>query len=332
MRSIKVTSNVIAEMCGVSQGTVDRALNNRPGISQKTRERILETAEKLGYRPHLLARSLAKGCTMTIGLVVFDLYNRFFAQLANAIESSARQQGYIVYLTLTDKDGDAEKACIEHLMSRQVDGLILFSVNQGTEFGEYLKNLKIPLVTLGNRIQEEFPFIGIDDYRAMKDAALHIAHKGYERIIYISPPLAYRKKSNIYAQEQRLYGYLDALKESGKGREPITIEGRDYLQKLDSINLKDGGRTAVLCSSDIYALEVLRHLEARGLSVPEDVGLMGFDNIDMLRYVKPSLATVSYPFEELGVKALECVLNQMQGNSYITDRLLAHTIVEGSSL
>lgn len=307
-------------------------MNNRPGISEKTRKKILETAEKLGYRPHLLARSLVTGCTMTIGLVVFDLYNRFFAQLANAIEASARQQGYFVYLTLTDKDKETEKACIEHLMSRQADGLILFSVHKGKEFGEYLENLKIPLVTIGNRIHGKFPFVGIDDYRAMKDAALHVAGKGYGRIIYVSPPLAYGENSNIDAQEQRLGGYLDALKEAGDGLEPVIIRERDYLGKLDSVELKDGRKTAVLCSSDIYALEVLRHLEARGLSVPGDIGLMGFDNIDVLRYVKPSLATVSYPFEELGVKALECLLKQIQGDPDISDMLLEHTIVAGGSL
>jgi DNA-binding LacI/PurR family transcriptional regulator len=125
-------------MCGVSQGTVDRALNNRPGISKKTRRRILETAEKIGYRPHFLARSLAKGRTMTIGLIVLDLYNRFFAQLVNSIEYNARQQDYFVYLTLTGKDGNTEKACIEHLMSRQVDGLILLTVNKGLEFGKMI--------------------------------------------------------------------------------------------------------------------------------------------------------------------------------------------------
>lgn len=311
---------------------MDRALNNRPGISEQTRGKILETAEKLGYRPHLPARSLAKGCTMTIGLVVFDLYNRFFAQLVNAIEYSAGQQGYFTYLALTDKDRDAEKACIERLMSWQVDGLILFSVNKGKAFGEYLENLKIPVVTICNRIDGGFPFVGIDDYHAMKDAALHAAGKGYGRIIYVSPPLAYRENSNIYAQEQRLGGYMDALKEAGNGLEPIVIEGRDYLQKLGSVNLKNGVRTAVLCSSDIYALEILKHLEAGGLSVPEDLGLMGFDNIDILRYVKPSLATVAYPFEELGVRALECLLMQLRGNPGVSDMLLDHTIVEGNSL
>jgi LacI family transcriptional regulator len=106
----------------------------------------------------------------------------------------------------------------------------------------------------------------------------------------------------------------------------------NFLSRLDAINLKDPLRTAVLCSSDIYALEILRHLEARGILVPADAGLMGFDNIDMLRYVEPSNATVSYPFEELGGKALDLLLKQMQGDADTADRLLEHTILDGASL
>lgn len=310
---------------------MDRALNNRPGISEKTRQRILETAEKLGYRPHLLARSLVKGQTMTIGLVILDLYNRFFAQLVNAIEENARQQGYFVYLTLTGKDGAVERSCIEHLMSRQVDGLILFTVNKGKEYGEYLRKLNIPLVTICNRAGSGIPFAGIDDYRAMKDAALHIAGKGYDRIIYVSPPLAFGESMNIYSQEQRLKGCQDAIKEM-KNIELVVIRERDFLGRLDSVNLREKVRTAVLCSNDIYALEVLRHLEAGGLSVPKDVGLMGFDNIDILRYIEPSLATISYPFEELGVQALDLLLKQLQGEPDTADRLLEHVVINGNSL
>ncbi len=195
----------------------------------------------------------------------------------------------------------------------------------------YLQKLNIPLVTICNRVEGEFPFVGIDDYRAMKEATLHAVQKGYQRIIYVSPPLSFGNDMNIYSQEQRLKGCLDALDEIN-GLEPVIISERNFLSGLDAINLKDPLRTAVLCSSDIYALEILRHLEARGISVPADAGLMGFDNIDMLRYVKPSIATVSYPFEELGVKALDLLLKQMQGDDDTVDRLLEHTILDGDSL
>lgn len=128
---MRITTEDIARICGVSRGTVDRALNNRPGISPKTKEKVLKVAKELGYRPNMIACSLAKGHTMSIGVVVFDLNNEFFAQLLNSIEIRARELGYFTYLVLTQKDPKVEKECLSHLVDRNVDGIILFSINKG---------------------------------------------------------------------------------------------------------------------------------------------------------------------------------------------------------
>jgi LacI family transcriptional regulator len=131
---MSVTTGEIAKICGVSRGTVDRALHGRPGISPETRKKIIETAQKLGYRTNFVARSLVKGETKTLGVVAFDLYNRFFAQMVNAIEFRARELGYFIYLTLTNKDAEIEKKCIEHLVDRRVDGMLLCSVNNSYDY------------------------------------------------------------------------------------------------------------------------------------------------------------------------------------------------------
>ncbi|WP_199619969.1 LacI family DNA-binding transcriptional regulator [Paenibacillus alkalitolerans] len=131
-----VTLKDIANICGVSPGTVDRALNNRPGISTKTKKKILKVAVELNYQPDHRARSLARGKTMTIGVILFDLHNRSFAQMANAIEAKSRELGYFVDLALSDKDPDKEKKLIGRMINRKVDGLILFSVNFGESFDE----------------------------------------------------------------------------------------------------------------------------------------------------------------------------------------------------
>jgi len=133
---MKVTMEMIAEICGTSRGTVDRALHGRKGINPKTREKILKVANELGYHPHLIARSLVKERTKTIGMIVFDLYNRFFAQIVNAAEEKARELGYSLYLTLTNKSLEEERRCIERLVGWRVDGIILSPVNKE-------KNLKI---------------------------------------------------------------------------------------------------------------------------------------------------------------------------------------------
>lgn len=164
---MSITSKEIAEKCGVSRGTVDRALNNRSGVNEATKLKILETARELGYRPHFLARSLVKGKTMSIGAVIFDINNQLFPQLIHAVESRAREAGYFLNLTLTSKNPDIERDCLLHLADRKVDGIILLSVNAGPSFEQFIKKLNIPVVTFGNRISDTVPYVWIDDRKAV---------------------------------------------------------------------------------------------------------------------------------------------------------------------
>lgn len=326
-----VTSKQIAEICGVSRGTVDRALNGRPGIHPDTRERILKTASQLGYRPHYIAQSLVRGRSLSIGAVVFDLRNRFFAQLLNAIEAKAREAGYFVYLTLTDKDPRTEQDCIHHLVDRQVDGIILCSVRSDREYVQALRSLSVPVVTVGNRISDAFPFIGIDDFAAMKEAGAHVLALGYENIIYVSPALAHRGKVNLYAQERRLSGIQAAVKEAGRNIGFHMIDHKNLEDALSRIDIRPRTKTVLLCSSDTYALEILNLLRRRGYEVPRDVALMGFDNIDTLKYVTPSLTTVDYPLIETGHRAVECLLSLIQGEDYQEIPPVPHRILSGES-
>ncbi|GAA4832451.1 LacI family DNA-binding transcriptional regulator [Paenibacillus vulneris] len=326
-----VTIKDIAALCGVSPGTVDRALNHRPGISEKTKARILQVAEQMNYQPDHMARSLAKGRTMTIGVVLFDLYNRSFSQLMNSIEAASRQQGYFVDLVLTNKDPENEKKCIEHLLLRKVDGIIIFAINQGEAFNDYLKSLSIPVVTICNYVSDDWSYIGIDDREAMKEAVRYICGKQYERFIYVCPPLAYRGKTNIYTQEERLAGCLEGLKESGIEAQPTVITDKDYIGSISRMDFGSGTKTAIICSCDIYALEVMNHLKGRGLRIPDDVGLMGFDNIDVLKYVSPALTTVEYAVEEFGSRAVQCVIEQIeQGTRTLVPRL-PYQVITGDS-
>lgn len=328
---MKITTKEIAEICGVSIGTVDRALHNRTGIKPETKEKILKVAKELGYRPHHLARSLRQGKTMTIGVVVFDLDNQFFSQLVTAIEARAVELGYFVYLAITDDDPKEEIDYLDSLSSLHVDGIILFPVNGGMKFTQYLKSLKTPVVTIGNRISKAFPFIGVKDRQAIKDAVAYIAARGYQQIIYVSPPLVYKGTKNIYSVEERLAGYREGIKEIPSLHKPVVIREKTYRKILDNTPLHNG-KTAILCSSDIYALEVLNYLRAKGMKVPEDVGLMGFDNINILQYVTPSLTTIAYPIREMGIKAVDCLIAQINSETFPNTELLDHKIIEGTSI
>lgn len=324
---MKITTKDIARLAGVSRGTVDRALNNRPGITSITKEKVLKVARELSYRPNMVARSLVKGQTMSIGVVVFDLYNRFFAQLLNTLELKARDLGYFTYVTLTEKDPDVEYECLSNLADRNVDGIILFSVNKGKAYDEFLKSLQIPIVTVGNFVSKNWIFIGANDSQCMKDAVQNVLNCGYNQLIYVSPPLVNRDKVNMHTLEQRLKGFIKGCEESNiKDLDYIIIQQQDYKDELDHFCHQNSFKTAIMCSSDIYALEILIHLESKGIRVPDDVGLMGFDNIDILKYVKPSLTTVSYPIENIAIQAVNTLVKCIKGEKVPMSSILDYTI------
>jgi LacI family transcriptional regulator len=327
-----ITIKEISEICGVSPGTVDRALNNRPGISHKTKAKILKIAQELNYQPDHRARSLARGKTLTLGVILFDLHNRSFAQLMNGIERKSRELGYFVDLALSGKDPHLERKLIDRLVQRKVDGLILFTVNKGPSFEKYLQDLLLPIITICNWVSDEWTYIGIDDRQAMKDATLHVIDRGYRQLIYICPPLSLRDKTNIYTQEERLQGLLAGCREANLQHEPIIIQEKKYIEALQRYSLTSGPRTAIVCSTDYFALEVMNALKKQNIKIPQDVGLMGFDNIDVLKYISPSLSTVEYAVEEMGERAVECLIEQIERGEKVEAPLLNYQIIPGLSL
>ena len=302
----------VADVCGVSIGTAARALNNTPGVNARTKEKILRVSRELGYRPHLLARSLRIGKTMTIGIVVYDLDNRFFAQLVNALETTAKESGYFLYLTLSNHNLDQERACLEHLSGLNVDGILIVPTNKGNEFIQFVKSLHVPLVTIGNRLSQAIPFVGIQDRAAVRHAVAAAVQKGYGKIIYVSPPLSYKGRENIDEVEERLEGFREGVKEHGIAS--VVLREKSFQRQLLEALADRSMRTAVMCSSDVYALEALSALRGAGMNVPGDCGLIGFDDIDLLKYVTPALTTVSYPIAQVAREAFTLLKGRMAGD------------------
>lgn len=330
---MRVTIKDIASVCGVSAGTVDRALNNRSGIKEETKKRILKVAKEMNYKPDYTARSLVMGKTKTIGVVLFDLYNRSFAQLLNAIEVRARKLGYFVYITLSEKNKKDEIDCIDFLVSRKVDGIILLTVNNGEQFESYLSKCNIPFITIFNFISEKWEFIGVRERQAMTEAIDYIVYKDqYQKFIYISPPLAYLGQTNIYTQEERLNGFLEGLKRNRITTKPLIVKSGEYIKELEKVNFESNEKVAIICSTDHYALEVMNFLKKQCLKIPEQVGVMGFDDIDMLKYVSPRLTTVKYPIDEIGRKAIESIINKIEHGEFLPAPLLDYEIIKGESI
>jgi LacI family transcriptional regulator len=329
---LKVTIKQIASICGLSIGTVDRALNGRSGINDATRRRVLELAKQLGYRPHLLARSLVTGSTMSIGVIVPTLRNPFFSELVEVIQIRARAAGYHLYMMLSEFDPEQEENALERARALNADGIIIMPINRGRSFQAYMKSLATPVITISNRVSQQLPWVGIDDRLAQRDAVRFVISRGYRSIVFVTLEKGPGPNAlPFYSDEQRIHGYRDALREADGGFTPLVVTDAAMIALIGETRLRDQPRPCIVCSCDAVALEVMTALKRQGLQIPDDVGLMGFDNLDELKYITPRLATVSSPIKRIGEEAFDAMLQALQGETSI-NRVLEHQLIEGETV
>ncbi len=331
---IRITATIkdIAKACGVSEGTVDRALNNRSGIKKETKEYILQMAEELNYRPNQLASCLAKGSSKTIGVVCAGLSNPFFSSFVEAIERTAYENGYYLTLILTHGKREKEMEGIAYLAERRVDGLIIMPLGQGKEYEQALLKQKLPIVTVYNRISDRFVHVDVDGRQIMRDAVSRIREKGYSRIAYMD--LGYGSPcdlgNNRYSLNQRRQGYIDSIEEYAMG-EPVIMTRLDW-EPLEQFIRADGGKPAILCPFDDAAIRVMNLMRNHDILVPEQVGVMGFDNISILDSISPRLCSVDCEMKDLGKKAFSTLLQIIQGEEKVCDYTTSYTFTDGESL
>lgn len=328
---MSVTTKDLARICKVSRTSVVRALNNQKGISDTTRKMILDKAEELGYRTDMLAKGLAQGKTMYIGVVVFDVRNRYFAQMLSAIENEARTRDYFVNITLHKKNKIEEKELIQRLLDYRVDGLILSPVSKDDEFADFLRNLQVPYIIIGNKVANDIPYVGIDEEKAAMEAALKIAEMDYSRIFFVCPPLCDEEKENIYSHKQREKGFLRAMKQY-PDTEAVIISSWNYVEEAVALTKDSDKRTAYFCSGDEFALDILKGLRAIGKRAPRDFGIMGFDNIDTLDYIEPKLSTTDNAVEEVGKKAVQLLFEAIDGNEIPVKNMVEYQAIEGETI
>ena len=288
-RFSKITTTQLARICGVSQGTVDRALHDRGEINPQTRERILQVAREYDYLPHT-PQGREQENSMLIGVVLFDLYNEYFSKLAMSLVNEARKYGYSVIFQFSAKDGKNERAALDYFDYIGVDGIVLFSVGSDSEeYREYLRSLRRPLVLAGNPLFD-LPFVGIDDERAMYDLATAVAKQAPTGdILYYAPILA-RPLHEKNAQRLRLAGFLRAMAELERGYRIVT----------EVEELSDFG--GVVCSTDHYVLQAQKHL-----GYPRELPMGGFDNISAL----PSrVQSVAYSTDGVAEQCLNYLLGK----------------------
>lgn len=306
-RQTAVTRAAVAVRANVSPAVVSYVLNNGPRpVASATRERVLRAIEELGYRPNAVARALKLRRTETIGLVVPDNSNPYFAELAKAIEDLAYAAGYALVLGNSSNDAERESAQLRTISQRQVDGLLFIGSSPHTDLSQ-LHDDGIPVVLLDRTSDDyAFPSVVVDNRAGARAGVTHLIRHGHRRVACIAGP------ADLPAANEREAGWREALRahriaRSGVlERAPFSREG-GYLAAHRLLGLPDRP-TAIFASADLQGIGALRACHEAGLSVPDDVALLGFDGTQESEYTTPPLSVVSQPIGEIAAKSIEILL------------------------
>ncbi len=290
----------VARLAGVSPSTVSRALSMPEVVNPATRARVRAAAEQLGYEPNRAARGLITGRTGNIGLVVPDLANPFFPSVVKGVQARARMHDVAVFLADTDEDAVAE-ADLVRALAKQVDGLILCSPRASeAELSAVARETKIVLV---NRLVEGVPAVTFDNEGGMRQAIAHLVALGHRRIAWVGGPTA------SWSSAQRIIGLYAAARDHGAK----LVDVGDFAPTYDggmaaADQVVATGATAVVAYNDLVAIGLLARLHHRGISVPDDLSVVGIDDIAMSRMSRPALTTVRLDKQKAGEIAVELLL------------------------
>ncbi|AKP78723.1 HTH-type transcriptional repressor CytR [Priestia megaterium Q3] len=302
----------VAKLSGLSKTTVSRVINNHSYVSEEKKNRVLKAMKELNYTPNPSARKLRGQVTTTIGVIVPRIINPFFSYLVDSIEQVAYKKGYHVLIFQSNEDKEKELAFLNLLKTKQVDGIIITSIENDwsliepfTEYGpillcnEYVNNANVPIVRLN---QYKGAYIGVK----------HLLEKGHRKIGYCT--------GGLFAEEgkdkDRNQGYQKALQEAGIQPDPKWIfvnqhsieDGKQVVKKILSMEDRP---TAIFTGSDEIAGGMMIEAKESGLSIPNDLAIIGFDDQPLAQMLDPKLTTIRQPIDQMGIKAMEILIDML---------------------
>lgn len=317
MKLGQATIKDIARELNVSSSTVSRALKDYPGISDDTKKRVKELAEKLNYRPNAVALSLRKSKSFTIGVIIPEVVHFFFSTVISGVEEVASAHGYNVILCQTNENLVREKSSIDTMISNQIDGLLISYSKETTDFGHFTKlmELEYPIVFFDRLPEiENSVNVTVDDYNGAFQAVKHLIDQGYKKIAHLAGP------KNLAISKKRKEGYLDALRSSGIPVDeglimecPSGTEKESYEVAIALFGDPENRPDALFAHHDIVAAGAMMAIKSLGLRIPEDVGVVGYSNWQFSSMIDPPLSTVSQPGSKIGAKATEILLEMING-------------------
>lgn len=305
----------VAKDAGVSSATVSRVLNNNPNVSPKTRERVMNAISRLNYRRDRVARSLRIRKSLILGLIISDIENPFFTSVVRGVEDIAYENGYSVLLCNSDESIEKERLYLDILFSENVAGVIISPTSE-TDHKGYVSMLeKIPMVSMDRRMSDlQLDTVVVNNKQGAHEAIIHLINLGHRRIGFIGG------SSRMTTSRERKDGYIQALLESGIDIDDQLIRSTNfkleggYTAARDLINL-DGPPTAIFTGNNLSTLGAMNFLHAQGIKIPEEVAVVGFDDMPWALSLDPPLTVVSQPSYHLGHTAANVLIERINNNN-----------------
>ncbi|MGB9857820.1 MAG: LacI family DNA-binding transcriptional regulator [Dictyoglomaceae bacterium] len=316
-----VTLKDIALKAGVSKSTVSRVLNNKGNVNPTLKRKVKKIAKELGYYPNILAISLKKKRTYTIGVIISNILNPFFTSVVRGIEDTAMKNNFNIILCNADEDPKKEGVYIDLLRSKKVDGMIIATTGENKEHFSALEREKIPVVLVDRKVEgSNFDTIITDNKKGAFEAVKHFIETGYTRIGIITGPI------NITTSFERLEGYKLALKRYKIPFDEKLIKIGEFKEESGYKNMKEllkikNPPKAIFAGNYLIALGVYDAIKEYGLKIPEDIAVITFDDFPWFKHLSPSLTAVSQPTYKLGAYAVKRLLKLIEeGIPYSTER------------
>lgn len=327
------TIKTVCKLAGVSTATVSRTLKNPDQVTAKTKERVLKAIQQSGYRPNSLAYSVKTGKSNALMVLVPNLVNPFFLKIIQGIEMAAQVKGYSVLLGDTQGITERENEYAAMVLSNRADGLIHLDHSFPFSKSDAFLAEKVPMVSVCERIKSDtvYPVIELDNYAATRALTHHLLSYGHRKFGVIGGQI----DSQIY--KDRLAGIRSALQEEGIPIADEMIVGGTYSIEAGQQGVRDllGNNqrpTAIVCFNDDIAIGAIHELKKHNLKVPNDISVVGFDNIKVSAFIDPPMTTIDQPSAEMGRKAVEVVLQQIKGEPLNRSRfILPFTMIERES-
>lgn len=330
-----LTIRDIARMAGVSTTAVSFVLNNRPGVSEATRQKVREIIDRTGFTPNVHTRRLILGKSFTIHVVLrkysYSLFNQFALETLSGIFAESKALGYSIMFTFADENTESHQI-IESVRSKDCDGVILNQISDPTLIS-LLQQENIPFVCVDAHIPRDstLPMVEVDYFDAAYQATRYLYDCGHREIGFIGPDTPAEYYVNTFG------GYTAAMKDTGLVCNPawlldISFSARSAQDAIDRILQAERLPTAFLCAGDSFAIDTIHCAKARGLRIPEDISIMSLDDLLVSRYLDPPLSSMTFDKEALGKRAMQLLYQIMTDGAYTPVNLIKTTPVERNSV